>query len=145
LKGAKSKKIQQVEGPKVIIAGGGMMTGGRIIQHAKNYLADKNTRLLFSGYQGEETLGREIEEGADTVLIKEIPVAVNAAIGKLNGLSSHADQPRLTDWLQQIKDVKKIFITHGEDEPRAALKSRIEDELQISDITLPKMNEEIPI
>lgn len=142
LKGNKSKKIKQIEGPKVIIAGGGMMTGGRIIQHASTYLSKKTTRLLFSGYQGEETLGREIEEGADTVLIKQLPIAINATVGKINGLSSHADQPRLIEWLQHIKDVKKVFITHGEDEPRAALKSRIQDELQLSDITLPKMNEE---
>ncbi|MEO6508927.1 MAG: MBL fold metallo-hydrolase, partial [Patescibacteria group bacterium] len=142
LKGNKSKKIKMIEGPKVIVAGGGMMTGGRIIQHAATYLSNKSSRLLFSGYQGEETLGREIEEGADTVLIKERPVAVNATIGKLNGMSSHADQPKLIEWLEHIKGVSKVFITHGEDTSRIGLKSKIQDVLNITDITMPKMNEE---
>jgi metallo-beta-lactamase family protein len=145
MKGNKSKRIKQIEGPKVIVAGGGMMTGGRILQHASNYLSKKTTRLLFSGYQGDETLGREIEEGADTVLIREKPVAVNAVIRKLNGLSSHADQEKLMGWLQHIKGVSKVFITHGDDVPRAALKEKISQDLEISNITLPKMHEEISI
>ena len=145
LKGNKSKRIKQVEGPKVIIAGGGMMTGGRILQHASLYLSKKSTRLLFSGYQGEDTLGREIEEGADTILIKERPIAVNANIGKLNGMSSHADQAKLLGWLGKIKGVKKVFITHGEDTSRVALKAKIEEELGITNINMPAMNQQFDL
>jgi metallo-beta-lactamase family protein len=142
LKGAKSKKIKKIEGPKVIVAGGGMMTGGRILQHAIHYLGNQSTRLLFTGYQGEDTLGREIEEGASEVLINEKEVRIRAAIRKLNGLSSHADQPRLVEWLKEIKDVKKVFLAHGEDGPRTALKDKIQNELEIQDIHLPHLNEE---
>src|SRR5690606_10481339 len=53
-----SKEILKVDGPKVIIAGSGMMSGGRIQYHLKNYIASYNTRILIVGYQAENTLGR---------------------------------------------------------------------------------------
>ena len=40
-----SEAIARDNGPKVIIAGSGMMSGGRILGHAKNYL--RRMRLLF--------------------------------------------------------------------------------------------------
>lgn len=143
LKASKSKKISKIEGPKVIIAGGGMMTGGRILQHAITYLSDPTTRLLITGYQGEETLGREIEEGANNVLINERTVKVNASVRKLNGFSSHADQKKLINWLKSIKGVKKVCLSHGEDPSRTVLKEKIQNELEIQDVHLPHLNEVI--
>jgi len=60
-------------------------------------------------------------------------------------MSSHADQGQLIDWLGHIKNVKKLFLTHGEDEPRTVLKGKVEEQLGIKDISLPKLNEEISL
>ena len=141
LKASKSKKIKQTNGAKVIIAGGGMMTGGRILQHARDYISQSDSRLLITGYQGENTLGREIEEGAENILIRDQEVKVRANIRKMNGMSSHADKTRLINWLHTIKNVKKVFLAHGEDTSRTALKTKIQTDLDIQDVNLPQLNE----
>lgn len=138
-----STKIKRVRGPKVIISGSGMMTGGRILAHAKEFLPQKNTRLLLVGYQGEETMGRAILEGATRVEIDKHFVPIRAHISETEALSSHADQPRLLDWLGNIAGVKKIFLTHGDETPRQVLGEKIKSDMGISDVLLPKMNEQM--
>lgn len=135
--------IDAVLGAKVIIAGSGMMTGGRIVGHAARYLPIPSTRLLIVGYQGEETLGRELLEGARKVTIDDKPVPVKATITDTQGMSAHADQQQLMDWLTSIKGVKKVMLTHGDDEPREILAGKITEELGITDVVRPRMHEEI--
>jgi metallo-beta-lactamase family protein len=138
-----SKDIIKSPGPKVIIAGSGMMSGGRIMQHAANYLPSATTRVLFVGYQAEETIGRQIIEGAQNVVINKISVHIRANIREIKTLSSHADQPRLITWLKHIKGVKKVFLTHGELPQQEALRERIGKELGITNIILPTFDEKI--
>ncbi|HJP84308.1 MAG TPA: MBL fold metallo-hydrolase, partial [Fimbriimonadaceae bacterium] len=87
-----SKALNKQTGPMMIIAGSGMATGGRIIHHLKHRLGDPATQVVFTGYQGEGTLGRRLLEGASQVEIHRQPIAVRAKISKLNSLSAHADQ-----------------------------------------------------
>lgn len=129
-------------GAKVIIAGSGMMTGGRILRHAQNYLPIVSTRLLIVGYQGEGTLGREILEGKRDVIIQGKNVHIKATVNHTGAMSSHADQSQLLDWLKVIKGVKKVFLTHGEDGPRTALSEKLSMDLGIKDISLPSLNQE---
>ena len=143
--GKQSEMLHSITGPKVIIAGSGMMTGGRIVGHAAYYLPIESTRLLIVGYQGEGTLGRELLERAKEVFIKGVNVKVNAAVTDIQTMSSHADQEQLIGWLKHIKNVKKIFLTHGEDTSRSVLSKKISDELGIADIVLPTLNQELII
>jgi metallo-beta-lactamase family protein len=140
-----SEEIHTVAGPKVIIAGSGMMTGGRIVGHAAHYLPLTTTRLLIVGYQGEGTLGRQLLEGANQVLIDGNPVQVNATVTNTQAMSSHADQQQLLTWLAHIKNVQQVILTHGEDGPRAALAQKITAELGISEVILPKLNQEVSL
>lgn len=128
---------------KVIIAGSGMMTGGRILNHAMKYLPDPKTRVLIVGYQGEQTLGRELLEEKKSVVIEGVAVDVKATITEIQTMSSHADQPRLMNWLSHIQGVKKLFLTHGEDEPRTRLRDKIAEDMGIMGIELPVLNQEI--
>lgn len=138
-----SQKIKTIRGPKVIIAGSGMMTGGRILSHSKEFLSRKDTRLLLVGYQGEETLGREILDGAVRIQIDRHNVNIRATINDTESLSSHADQPRLLDWLGAVNGVKKVFLTHGDQVPREVLSERIKSDVRVGDVSLPIMNEEV--
>ena len=138
-----SQKIKEEVGTKVIIAGAGMMTGGRIVSHAAQYLSDPKNRLFFVGYQGEQTLGREILEGLKLVTINDEQVEIKAHINKTDGMSAHADQSQLLEWLKAIGGVKKVVVTHGEDQSRSALAQKITQDLGIQDIHIPKLNEEI--
>lgn len=138
-----SKALHMRKGAKVILAGGGMMAGGRIVGHAGYYLSDPNNRLFIVGYQGEETLGRELMEGKKGVEIDGAMVPVHATVTTTHAMSSHADQQQLMNWLKHIQGVKKLFLTHGEDGPRAALAKRVSTELGIQDISLPQLNQEL--
>lgn len=132
-----SKEIIKAIKPKVIIAGSGMLSGGRILHHATYYLTEPSTTLLFVGYQAEETLGRKILEGKKSVRIYDKQVQVRAEIREITTLSSHADQPKLLTWLTHIKNVKKVFLVHGEAHQRTALAEKVKTELGV-EVILPE-------
>jgi metallo-beta-lactamase family protein len=137
-----SKAILLSPGPKVIISGSGMMSGGRILHHAINYLADEKTRLLIVGYQAEGTLGRKILDGAKHVRIYDQDVAVNATVRNVESMSCHADQKKLLAWLGQIDGVEKVFLTHGENGAREVLRGKISERLGKGvAVVLPAMDE----
>lgn len=138
-----SKALYEDVNPKVIIAGSGMMTGGRIVEHAAHYLPIISTRLLIVGFQGEATLGRELLEGSKKVTIDGMSIDVKATVTSIKTMSSHADQAQLMNWLKNIKNVKKVFLTHGEDEPRKILAQKIQQDIGIKDISLPTLNQEL--
>lgn len=138
-----SERLHSRPEAKVIIAGAGMMTGGRIVGHAAHYLPNPTTRLMIVGYQGEGTLGRELLNGKTEVVIKGQKVLVNASVHDTQGLSSHADQKQLLEWLKSIKGVKKLFLTHGDDHSRIGFQEKVKTELGINDITLPKLGDEM--
>ncbi len=132
-----SKAIHNSSTAKVIIAGSGMMNGGRILHHLHRYLDKPSTRILIVGYQAEGTLGRQIEDGAKYVEVKGDTIPVRANIRRIHSMSSHADQPRLLKWLGEIEGAQRVFIVHGEDDARTALREKIMTDLQINDVELP--------
>lgn len=136
-----SKAIKDKKGAKVIIAGSGMLSGGRILHHLSNYISLPTTRILFVGYQAYGTLGRIILDGAKQIRLYNKQVNVNAVISNIKSLSSHADQPKLLNWLRHIQNVKKVFIVHGEDLQRNSLMQKIKLDISNYDIVLPLKNE----
>ncbi len=144
-KGSESPKIREIERAKVIIAGSGMMAGGRILHHAIEFLPLATTRLLQVGFQAVGTIGRQIFDGEKKVKIYDQVVEVNANVRNVTTMSAHADQPRLLHWLAQIKGVKRVFLTHGEELPRLVLSEKIKNDLGITDIVLPKMNQSVQL
>ncbi len=138
-----SERASGVSEPKVIIAGSGMMSGGRIVNHAIKHLPNPKTRVLIVGYQGEETLGRQLLEGKKSLVIEGVQVDVQATISDLQTMSSHADQPRLLEWFSKIRGAKKLFLTHGEDTPRKGLSQKITQDFTMTDITLPTHEQEV--
>ncbi len=144
-KGGESAKIKDIDRPKVIIAGSGMMSGGRIMRHAIDFLPLPTTRLLQVGFQAQGTVGRQIQDGAKKVKIYDQEVEVKASIREVTSMSAHADQPRLMNWLSKIKGVTKVFLTHGEELPRLVLAEKIRNELGIADVVLPEMNQTVEL
>ena len=140
-----SKAIDADDNRKIIIAGSGMSTGGRIIFHEKRFLSNPNTTLLIIGYQVQGTLGRALQDGIKHIRIHGEPIEVRANIINLNSYSAHADQPKLLYWLAQMKaNVKKVFLVHGEDSAKQALQTKINDELGLS-THIPINNKEIKL
>ena len=144
-KGAESAKIHEIDRAKVIIAGSGMMTGGRILFQAIKFLPLATTRLLQVGFQAVGTIGRRVQDGEKKVRIYDTEVEIKANIRNVSTMSAHADQPRLMHWLGQIKGVKRVFLTHGEELPRLVLSEKIKNDLSITDVVLPKMNQAVEL
>jgi metallo-beta-lactamase family protein len=139
-----SKRLNDIKGPAIILSASGMASGGRIMHHLRNRLYRNDTVVLFTGFQAEGTLGRDLIEGTDSVVIHGERILVQAEIRKLNSFSGHADQQEIIDWLRDVKSAKRIFLTHGEDDARRALKERIEQELG-KEVYLPRLGETVDI
>lgn len=138
-----SKAINNVKGPKVIIAGSGMSLGGRILFHERQYLPDPNSTILFVGYQVEGSPGRQILDGKKEVKILGQYVPVNCQVRSIEGYSAHADQAMLLDWVGKAKEdatLKKVFITHGEYRSSSVLRQKMIDKLSIEAV-VPEMGE----
>ncbi len=102
--------------PKVIISASGMATGGRVRHHLKHNLWKSNNAVIFVGYQGEGTLGRIIQDGAERVKILGDWIACKAKVYDMEGFSAHADRKTLLNWLDGFqKKPKKVILVHGED------------------------------
>ncbi|MCX6743182.1 MAG: hypothetical protein NT116_03005 [Candidatus Parcubacteria bacterium] len=140
-----SKKINKAPVPKVIIAGSGMSTGGRILFHEKEYLSDPNNIFLVIGFQVEGTLGRKILEGIPLVHIMGQDIKNRAERRAIGGYSAHADQQGILQFIKNIKGpIKKIFTVQGEKKPAEVLKNLITSKLGIN-AELPKYEQEIEL
>lgn len=125
-----SMALNDRQGFFVVIAGSGMCTGGRIVHHLRHNLAKPSTRVVIVGYQAMGTLGRELVNGAKVVRIFRDSIPVNARIHTLGGFSAHAGQSDLLKWAAAVAPSKpKVFLTHGEEPPRAALGAKLKAEL----------------
>ncbi len=141
----KSRQIKNLPGVKVILAGSGMMNGGRIIHHALSFLGDPNTQLVFVGYQADGTLGRIIKDGAPRINIWGNDIEIKAKLFEITSMSSHADQNQLLNWLKKVGGLKRVFLTHGEELPRLTLMEKIRQEINGVKVELPTMNQEIDL
>lgn len=115
--------------PVIIIAGSGMANGGRILNHFTRGLEDTRNTAIFVGFQAEETLGREITEGAKKIQIGKKVVNVKAKIEKLFGFSAHGDNNDLLDYVGRLDKnrLKKIFLVHAEEERSLNFKKELEE------------------
>ncbi len=137
-----SKAINQIHGTSIIMAGGGMCTGGRIKHHLALNLPRPESTILFVGYQALGTLGRIILEKPEEVRILGKKVKVNANIKHINGFSSHADQRELLKWVGAFKkQPQKVFIVHSEKKVAEALKVEIQKIIK-TEINIPTYSQE---
>ena len=131
--------------PKIIIAGSGMVTGGRVLTYLKQLIDDYSTTVLLVGYQAEGTRGRKLLDGIKEVKIYGKYYTVNAVIHQIESLSAHADQYELLDWTSSIKNIpEKVFLIHGETPALNALKDSINSKYGWQTY-IPQLNEVITL
>lgn len=136
-----SRGIHAQPNPKVIIAGAGMVGGGRIRSHLLHYLGDRRATVLFVGYQAPGTLGRRIQDGAKKVQIDGQYVRVHARVQVLTGYSGHADRDQLLTFVESAgESLERVFVTMGEMKSSLFLGQRIHDFFGV-DAVVPKRGE----
>ena len=127
-----SKAINLVPPPKIVIAGSGMSTGGRILHHERRYLPDPKSTLLLAGFQAAGSLGRVLQDGAKRVTILGERIEVRAKVETLTGYSAHPDREQLLKFVEKGKDrLKKVFVIQGEPASSLFLVQRIRDYLGV--------------
>ncbi|MFA6257262.1 MAG: MBL fold metallo-hydrolase [Candidatus Paceibacterota bacterium] len=132
LRSEESKLIVDTPNPKIVIAGSGMSTGGRVVHHERHYLPDANNTLLLTGYQAVGTPGRLIEEGLKKVHITGEDVIIRAHIEKISGYSGHKDSDGLLNFVADTADqLKKVFVVMGEPKSSMFLVQKLRDNLAI--------------
>lgn len=130
-----SQEIVNTPSPKIVIAGSGMSSGGRVQWHEMNFLPDPKSTVLLMGYQAIGTLGRRIQEKPKEVEIKGQIVPIRARIEMISGYSSHKDSDGIVGMVENTaKTVKKVFVVMGEPKSSTFLAQRLRDELEVDAI-----------
>ncbi len=138
---AESKEINASREPAIIIAGSGMLSGGRILHHLMAHAGDPETTVMIVGYQPSGGLGRRLIDGDRRVRIMGREVTVRARTVTIGGLSAHADRSELLEWVGPSGDAE-IRLVHGEPDALNALKATLEGlgrraSVQPSEVRLP--------
>ena len=125
-----SIKLNKLNDARIIISASGMLSGGRVLHHAKRILPNKDATIIFVGYQAAGTRGRRIIDGEKEVKIMHEWIPVRCHIERIDGFSAHADWKAVLRWLGGLDGGKPnaVFTTHGEPKSAAAMAQHIRDE-----------------
>ncbi|MCK0156537.1 MBL fold metallo-hydrolase [Cellulophaga sp. F20128] len=126
---------------KIIIAGSGMVTGGRVLTYLQQLIDEPSTTVLLAGYQAEGTRGRQLQEGAHEIRFFGKYYPVKATIKNIESLSGHADQQGLLNWMKTIKNIpEKVYLLHGEPIALDAFRVKIE-QVYGWNVCIPKISD----
>lgn len=124
-----SKALNGRVGPMVLIAGSGMVEGGRILHHLVHGASNPRNTILIVGFQAEHTLGRRIVERQPVIRVLGNEVELRATVEIINGYSAHADRTELAGWLDAVRKtspgLRRVYLVHGEEAAQAALSERL--------------------
>ncbi|QFU75572.1 MBL fold metallo-hydrolase [Halioglobus maricola] len=137
-----SMAINRIKGGAIIIAGSGMCTGGRIRHHFKQRIWDDRNTIIFTGFQAQGTLGRILVEGVNRIKLFGEEYVVKARIETLGGLSAHAGQSGLIEWIGGFEPAPRTVLVHGEVRSQEALRLKLADKLQLQ-AEIPRRGESI--
>jgi metallo-beta-lactamase family protein len=149
-----SKAIHTSPRPMMVVASSGMLTGGRIMHHLKDFLPDPACTLLFIGYQAEGTLGRHLQTGGKTARIDHTEFEVKCRVVSISGFSAHADEHELTAWLSHFAAAggtdasngrpKRVILVHGDPDATSAFAERVRREIGF-EVALPRYREVVTL
>jgi predicted metal-dependent RNase len=116
------KEMSQVleeQGPCIIMATSGMMTGGASVEYFKALAEDPKNSIVLTCYQGEGTLGRKLQQGEKEIMFKEenrqVPIKVKLEVYSIHGFTGHSDRNQLMNFVRRLSPKpKKVIVIHGE-------------------------------
>jgi metallo-beta-lactamase family protein len=125
-----SKALMRQRYPMVVLAGSGMVTGGRVLHHIANFGTHPRNTIVLSGFQAGGTRGADLAAGAKSIKLFGEYVSIRAEVAQIEGLSAHADQSGLLSWLKGLGEApRQVFVTHGEPHAADTLRLRIQEQL----------------
>ncbi len=141
--------IYESGGFSVVTTAGMMVEGSCAWQYAtrNNFLHNEFNCLLITGFQAENTEGRELEDGVEhnrPINLGGHLIRVEANVPPRLQLSSHADGLQVADIVNALQP-KKVFINHGNNNGREGLKHNLENLGFRGEIHLPRNGDVIEI
>ncbi|MBL8353069.1 MAG: MBL fold metallo-hydrolase [Burkholderiaceae bacterium] len=125
-----SMALNRIKAGAIIISASGMCDAGRIKHHLRHHLGRPECAIVIIGFQAAGTLGRRLVDGDKRVRLFGEDVAVRASIHTIGGLSAHADQAALLNWLKCFASApQRSFVVHGEAQTACGFADRIADDL----------------
>ncbi|MDC6351943.1 MBL fold metallo-hydrolase [Zeaxanthinibacter sp. PT1] len=127
--------------PKIVIAGSGMLTGGRVLTYLKQLIGLPTTTILLVGFMAEGTRGRRLLEGEKQLKIFGKYCELEAEVVHVQSMSAHADQQEILQWLGGVKNIPEdTFLIHGETAGLEGLKTEIRKKFGWQ-VHIPELNE----
>ena len=128
-----SRSVVAMAGPKIVIAGSGMITGGRILHHLAAHISNPKTMVILPGFQAPGTRGEAILHGVPEIKFFGEYHKLKAEVAQLDTLSAHADRDELIEWIRQAESPPgRAFLNHGEESSSDSLRVKLEDELNLT-------------
>ncbi len=125
-----SKRLNRMDGPRIIISSSGMLAGGRVLHHLRRILPNERNLVVLVGYQAPGTRGRQLLEGASTLRVHGENVPVRSDFLVVHGLSAHADRDGLLRWVRSAeRPPRLVFVVHGEPEASLELERHLRREI----------------
>ncbi|MFB6174564.1 MAG: beta-CASP ribonuclease aCPSF1 [Candidatus Nanohalobium sp.] len=119
-------------GPGIILTTSGSLTGGPVLSYLEHLAEEEKNTMIFVGYQFEGSLGRKIQEGADTVEINGERTEINLSTYTVSGFSAHSDRQQIINFSKNLRSTpNKILTNHGEKSKCFSLASTLHKVLNI--------------
>ena len=140
-----SKALNKIKGGAVIISASGMCEAGRVLHHLIENLPHSQNAIIITGFQAQGTLGRRLVDKNPMVKIMGKEINVRASVHTIGGLSAHADQAGLLQWLKGFKNPpEKTFVIHGEPNAANNFAKVIQEELNWQHVVIPQRGDLFP-
>ncbi len=135
----RSKQLNYMTQPAVIISASGMAESGRVLHHLKHNIEDPDNTVLFVSFQAQNTLGRRLVDGERDIRIFGEEYHARARIAALEGYSAHADQAELMEWMRAFdrQRLQQTFVVHGEQAASYTLAEKLRAE-GLAQIAVPE-------
>ena len=139
-----SKALNDTDEPCVIISSSGMMNAGRVKHHLFNNIENEKNTFLIVGYCSPDTPGGMLREGVESIKLFGEWKMVKADVKIMDSFSAHGDRNEMHDFISNQKDVKKIFLVHGELDRQEKWKSFLNDK-GFKDVEIPAEGDEFDL
>ena len=136
-----SKQVCADKKPKIVLAGSGMLEGGRIIHYLNNHMGDPKNTLLFVGFQATGTRGRSIIQGESHIKFFGDYHEVKCEVRSISSMSAHGDQLEMLEWIKEIRNESvHVFLNHGEPHQTNSFRTKIETTFGWK-VEIPELNQ----
>lgn len=134
--------------PVIFLSSSGMLTGGPSAQYASRLAASEDACIIITGYQDEESPGRQLLNLLDDpdekrLNINGVSIPVKCRIEQV-GLSAHGDKSEIMALLDRLSS-RRIFLVHGNRDVIAELGNELISEDYRRQVYLPECGQSYEI